>query len=83
MRKINLTINTLPLPAHGAVAKTGPDQYAIFIDSEQEPLEQAAAFLHEALHLWQRDFDTDTSADVIEARTHHLQKQIAALWLQQ
>ena len=42
------------------------DDYTILINSKLSEDEQAAAFLHEALHIWHDDFNSGRSADSIE-----------------
>lgn len=44
--------------------------YLIAINTILDPDEQAAAFLHECLHIWRRDHITEDPAELIEEQTH-------------
>lgn len=70
-RKINLIITTEDLPegVHGA-AFQDKDGYMILINGAEPKPNQAAAFLHECLHIWHDDHNDTRAADTIEAERH-------------
>lgn len=71
-RKAQLTIKTAPLPekVRGLLQQTGGNTYTIYINSELSDDDQAAAFLHEALHLYHDDTNRKDPADAIEQERH-------------
>lgn len=73
-RTLELTIccDTLPPGMHGAIMTTGAGQHYIIVTNQQETEnQQAAAFLHECLHLFHGDLNgAGGSADEIEAARH-------------
>lgn len=66
-RQLTATIKTAPLPAtiHGVLQQSG-NNYKIYINSDQTNDEQAAAFLHECLHIYHNDSCSPELADSIE-----------------
>ena len=69
-RKVQLTIcrDALPPGIHGAIMTTGAGKDYIIVTNQQETeTQQAAAFLHECLHLFHDDLNRGGSADEIEA----------------
>ena len=73
-KHVNLSIVTAHLPEgiEGITSPDGHDNYTIMINADLSDNKQAEAFLHECLHIWNRDFErTETeSVGQIEARTH-------------
>ena len=73
-RHINLSIVTAHLPegADGIVTLDRNNNYMIIVNADLPEDKQTKAFLHECLHIWNRDFErTETeSVGQIEARTH-------------
>ena len=76
-KKIQLSISTANLPEsiHGMTLHD--DTFQIWINSNLDADDQAAAFLHEMLHIWNNDFDSKDDADQIEQRTHEQMKRIS------
>lgn len=70
-RTVNLTITAEDLPegVHGTIFATAAGYY-ILTNSRETDTEQAAAFLHECLHLYHNDLDAQRSADEIEKDRH-------------
>ena len=46
--------------------ETAADEYEILIREDLPDLEKAAVFLHEMLHIWHNDHNSDLSGSVIE-----------------
>lgn len=72
-RNIQLTIcrALLPTGAHGAIMATGTDNgYTIVTNQQETETQQAAAFLHECLHLFHDDLNSGGNAAEIEAARH-------------
>lgn len=59
----------LPQGIHGISSAEG-HHYTILIDSNQRQEEQAAAFLHEMLHIWHGDHESNKSTAEIEEERH-------------
>lgn len=58
------------LPASVGACMTEQDgQYLILVNADHTADEQAAAFLHEMLHIWNRDTQSAEPAADIERRT--------------
>lgn len=71
-RNVQLTIcrDALPPGIHGIITTTGTDNYIIVTNQQETESQQAAAFLHECLHLFHDDLNGSDSADEIEAARH-------------
>lgn len=72
-RNVQLTIcrDALPPGMHGAIVATGAVNHYIIVTNQQETeSQQAAAFLHECLHLFHDDLNRGGSVDKIEAARH-------------
>lgn len=69
---IQLTIrrDALPPGIHGAIATTGTNNYIIVTNQQETETQQAAAFLHECLHLFHDDLNGRGSVDEIETARH-------------
>lgn len=72
-RQIKIRLIEQPLPAgiNAALHESDNDNYIIFVNSEKTADERAAAFLHECLHIYHRDFDSTETADQIEHTRHN------------
>ena len=72
-RIIKLRIITAPLPSeiHGASGTGDGQRFTVLINEADDPERQAQAFLHEMLHIWNRDHGK-TGADLpeLEQATH-------------
>lgn len=79
--KKELSISTADLPesVNGLTVNTN-DIYNIYVNNKLDPDSQAAAFLHEMLHIWNNDFDSQEEADQIELRTHEQLKRISDIF---
>ena len=63
----------MPKSIHGGVTPVDDEQYMIFINADLPEEEQQRAFLHEMLHIWNRDLDSKgESVQEIESRTHRI-----------
>ena len=79
-RKLTLTITAEELPASVyGVSVPNKDGYTILINGTKPGPEQAAAFLHECLHIWHNDHNDTRTADTIEAERHEELQQILGL----
>lgn len=67
-RTLTVTIHDAEMPdsINGLLLSKEPDCYSIMINSKKNPSEQAAAFLHECLHIYHKDTESDRSPDSIE-----------------
>ena len=75
--KIELhTIDGLPNNIKGACSQTGQDEYIIVINSRNSQDEQAAAFLHECLHIWHKDHEGGKDVQELEAIRHDELKRV-------
>lgn len=71
-KTLQLTLYKAPCleGVNGTVIKTGDDSFMVIINSDLPPQEQAAAFAHEMLHIYRRDFDCNIPANTIECARH-------------
>ena len=71
-REITVRMITADLPEciNGMCHMDAPGRYIVVIDSKGTPQQQAAAFLHECLHIWHNDTATTLPADQIEQMRH-------------
>ena len=76
--EIYYDLQQLPGSVHGITSKD-KEKYFMLINAEQTPDEQAAAFIHEMLHIWNKDFESGDDLQAIEARTHEQTKRILSL----
>ena len=71
-REINITLHTIPLPGtiYGGVTQRANGSYVVLINADKTEDEQAAAFLHELLHVFHRDLEAPPgiTAAEIEAK---------------
>lgn len=67
MRKLTILLENMDMPEdiQGATSKKN-DTFYMLINAKASKEEQAAAFLHEMLHIYRRDFESDQSVDEIE-----------------
>ena len=72
----------LPGEVKGATAQTGADEYKTIINSSLDQEEQAAAFIHECVHILNRDHLKTEPVQEIEAKVHEQLKAIAENYLQ-
>ena len=56
-----------PEEVAGACGMCGDDRFKVMVNGTKSKEEQAAAFLHECLHIWHCDHVSGLSADRIEA----------------
>ena len=79
MNNIEIVINKASLPdsINGCTVFDDDHAYKIYINDTLSPDEQAAAFLHEMLHVWNNDFNSNEAADHIEKNTHEQLKRIS------
>lgn len=79
-RSVKLRIITHKLPAsiHGLSAPDG-DEFIVLINEAITPEEQREAFIHEMLHIWNKDHDREKAdVQVIEAQCHAETARIAS-----
>ena len=71
-RVVQLTITEADFPetVHGFLARDGENSYMIITNKKDSKDQQAASFLHECLHLFHDDFNSDLSVDAIETERH-------------
>lgn len=71
-RQITITTKAeaLPQTINGVLQQTGNDNYIIYLNSTKTDDERAAAFLHECLHIYHNDFDSNNAAGNIEQARH-------------
>ena len=81
-KELSITTATLPESIHGLTVKTN-DIYNIYVNNKLDPDSQAAAFLHEMLHIWNDDFNKDADADHIEKQTHAQLKRISEIYFKE
>ena len=67
---IRLVKHKMPDQAGGVIVQEGKESYLIIINDQKSEQEQAAAFLHECLHIWHNDFSTNTNALEVEELRH-------------
>lgn len=65
--KLTITVEEMPDGINSAIIEPRGNDYMIAINNRLSQDEQAAAFLHECLHLWHGDCDNPKEADTIEA----------------
>ena len=81
---MNLTIQTYPGEGDGldgAIVGQDPNLH-VFIDGDIDPDRQAAAFLHEMLHLWHGDKQDPRPLEEIEAERAAELRRIGRLFLE-
>ena len=72
IRRVDLKIAAVPLPdtTRGATDKQpdadGHERYTVAINSGMDELQKAAAFIHEALHIYHNDFEQPGTLEEIE-----------------
>ena len=76
--EIYYDLQKLPASVHG-ITSEDKGKYYMLINAGETPDEQAAAFIHEMLHIWNKDFESGDSLQEIEARTHEQAKRILSL----
>ena len=71
-RVIQLTITEADFPetTHGVICRDGESSYMIVTNKKDSEDQQAASFLHECLHLFHDDFNTEMSVGEIETKRH-------------
>lgn len=81
MNELNMVIERAQLPAavKGITVKNH-NSIKVFVNSGLSKDEQAAAFLHECLHIWNNDFNSGKAASEIEESTHKQLKRISAIY---
>lgn len=67
---IDIIYGDIPDTVSGAVTSQDSSRYTILLNSNKSEEEQAAAFLHECLHIYHGDLSSNRSADDIEAERH-------------
>ncbi len=84
MREIVIQVDTTTLSnkIHGFTVSDG-HSYKIWINDILDSDNQAAAFLHEMLHIWNDDFNKDADADHIEKQTHAQLKRISEIYFKE
>ena len=72
-REINITLHTVPLPdgIYGGVTQDKNGGYAVFVNADKTEDEQAAAFLHEMLHVYRRDLEAPAGITAAEIEAEH------------
>lgn len=80
--KIDLAEMELPDSFDGATVNDGKSQdFLVLINSKENDMRRAAAFLHEMLHIYHNDFESSKSAAEIECERDAELKAIARLIL--
>lgn len=71
-RDISITLYKTELPdtIHGFCRQRKDGKYIIFLNSAEEPAQQTATFLHECLHIYHDDHNSELDATEIEAIRH-------------
>lgn len=77
-RRISLRIikTELPETVRGAVSDRGNGSYIILINQTLDEKAQAEAFIHEALHIYHNDFESELSLDKLESIRHEESESI-------
>ena len=63
----------------GGIIEKEPGAYYIAINEDISPDEQAAAFLHECLHVYHNDFSSGKTVQQIESERHRELKRVLCL----
>lgn len=80
IRTYNLTVETARLPDEmKAFSRRKGDSYYIVINEAETDDGRAAAFLHEALHIWHGDHDSGDDVDAIERERHEELKRLLSI----
>ena len=72
IRRVDLKIAAVPLPdtTRGATDKQpdadGRERYTVAVNANMDELQKAAAFIHEALHIYHNDFEQPGTLEEIE-----------------
>lgn len=71
-RRVSLRIikTELPEDIKGVCSVCSDGSYLILINQDLDEREQEASFLHEMLHIYHNDFDSDMSIHEIENKRH-------------
>ena len=75
--QIQIKTAELPQTIHGLTTQQA-GAYTIYINEDRTQDEQAAAFLHECLHIYHDDFNSTRTAGEIEEERHAELKRIFA-----
>lgn len=75
--QIQIKTAELPQTVHGLTTQQA-GAYTIYINEDQTQDEQAAAFLHECLHIYHDDFNSTRTAGELEEERHAELKRIFA-----
>lgn len=75
--QIQIKTAKLPQTVHGLTTQQA-GAYTIYINEDQTQDEQAAAFLHECLHIYHDDFNNTRTAGELEEERHAELKRIFA-----
>ena len=84
-REINIKLvykKGLPEQIKGATAHEGEDRYKMIINGDLDETEQAAAFIHECVHILNRDFLKEEPVTEIETKVHEQLKALAEKYIQ-
>lgn len=71
-RQITINITNTPLPAgiNAALIEAGNDSFIICLNSKMTDDERTAGFLHECLHIYHDDINSNKSANKLEQTRH-------------
>ena len=67
---ISIISQNMPEGINGATIKKASDNYIIFLNDNQNQADITASFIHEMLHIYHDDFNSDMTATEIEAVRH-------------
>lgn len=76
---IKLFRESMPEKVYGLVSENGKNRFFIVVNADLSEDEQAKAFLHECLHIYNDDFNSNQDVNTIEARTHAQLDRLLAL----
>ena len=66
----------LPETVNGMCMKNKDDGFVVFLNDKATEIRQASGFLHEMLHIWHDDYNSECPMDQIEAERHKELKDI-------
>lgn len=80
--KLSVIEERMPEAFRAFSRETSADKYTIMINEDIPELEKAAEFLHEMLHIWHGDYNSNMTSDQIERIRHAELKEILGILLQ-
>lgn len=75
-----ITTDELPEEIRGCCARFDrSDNYAMLINGNNDERAQLRSFLHECLHIWRCDYDSERDADEVEKERHEEVEELLAM----